>query len=145
MVARRIRKHSLSFGNSKGITLVEMIVVLVVLAILAAAGIGSASGYARRATLTQNDSNAETIYQAAQAALQQMQKAGGISSPSSGGTISANSWVTKVISKGTAFEFVKINLSTNMSDYADSFEAHYKADPLMLLKQIQLKQMNLFI
>lgn len=128
MTARKIRKHSLSFRNGKGFTLVEMIVVLVVLAILAAAGIGSASGYARRATLTQNDSNAETIYQAAQTALQQMQKAGGINSPSSGGTISANSWVNKVISSGTAFEFVESNLSQNMTDYKASFKESYKAD-----------------
>ena len=76
MAARRNGKLSAIFKSGKGFTLTEMIVVLVVLAILAASGIGAASGYMKRSTLTKNDSNAETIYQAAQTALQQMQKKG---------------------------------------------------------------------
>ncbi|MCR5340865.1 MAG: hypothetical protein K6E60_05895 [Saccharofermentans sp.] len=111
-----------------------MIVVLVVIAILAGGFIGSASGYARRATLTQNDSNAETIYQAAQTALQQMQKAGGISSPSSGGTISINSWVTRVTNSGVAFAFAGSNLSQNMTEYKTAFSEHYQAKDIDYFK-----------
>ena len=55
-------------------TLVELIVVLAILAILASAGIVSSVGYARRAIIEQNQSNAVTIYQAAQTALQQLNK-----------------------------------------------------------------------
>lgn len=126
MTALRNRKLSIDLKNGKGFTLTEMIVVLVVLAILAAAGIGSASGYVRRSTLTRNDSNAETIYQAAQTALQQMQKAGGIYS--GGSTISANSWIGKVITSGDSFAFVESNLSDAMTANKTYFSNHYKSD-----------------
>ena len=58
--------------NARGITLVELIVVLVIMSILAAAGIGSAVGFVKRSRLTQNEDNANTIYQAVQTALLQM-------------------------------------------------------------------------
>jgi len=71
-------KRCLNRRNGRGMTLVELIVVLAILAILAAGGIGAASGYMKRSIIETNQSNAETIYQTAQTALQQMQKAGGI-------------------------------------------------------------------
>ena len=61
MAARRNSELSAIFKSGKGFTLTEMIVVLVVLAIVAASGIGAASAYVKRATLTKNDSNTETI------------------------------------------------------------------------------------
>ena len=70
--------------NARGITLVELIVVLSILVILAGSGIVAATSYARRSIIEQNQSNAETIYQAAQTALQQLQKAGGMYSESQG-------------------------------------------------------------
>ncbi len=57
-----------------GFTLVELIVVLSVLAILAAAGVGSAVGYMKRSKFTQNEGFAEIIFQAVQTSLLQKEK-----------------------------------------------------------------------
>ncbi|MCR5329206.1 MAG: InlB B-repeat-containing protein [Saccharofermentans sp.] len=54
-----------------GFTLVELIVVLIILAILAAAGIFVAVGYIDRSKFDQNSQDAITIYQTAQAVLSQ--------------------------------------------------------------------------
>ena len=116
MAARRNGKLSAIFKSGKGFTLTEMIVVLVVLAILAASGIGAASGYMKRSTLTKNDSNAETIYQAAQTALQQMEKSGGIFSYSDDKIITSEEWIKKLIKDEYAFPFTDKNLSKNMND-----------------------------
>ena len=81
--------------NARGVTLVELIVVLVIMAILAGAGIGSAVGFVKRSRLTQNEDNANTIYQAVQTALLQMEK---------GGTLS--DWVeNKVVADGQSTPF----------------------------------------
>ena len=74
MAGTRISNRRADCRSVRGMTLVELIVVLAILAILASAGIVSSVGYARRAIIEQNQSNAVTIYQAAQTALQQLNK-----------------------------------------------------------------------
>ena len=78
-----------------GFTLVELIVVLSVLAILAAAGVGSAIGYVKKTRFAENEKNAEMIYQATQIALQQKEKNGVI-----------EDWVKDILdnNKATAFD-----------------------------------------
>ena len=110
--------------NGRGITLVELIVVLVILGILASAGIGASVGYAKRAIIEQNQSNAETIYQAAQTALQQLNKSGGIESTMEGnnGIVSEDDWIGYIMSHGVPYSLHDSNLSpaitsTNKADY----------------------------
>lgn len=91
-------------ASAKGFTLVEMVVVLVVLSILAAAGIATTIGYVRRSQFTQNEKNAETIYQAAQTSLLQMEKSGKLS----------EFVKTKVFGTADPFQFVAENQSSNM-------------------------------
>lgn len=91
--------------NARGITLVELIVVLVIMAILAGAGIGSAVGFIKRSRLTQNEDNANTIYQAVQTALLQMEKGGSLSS-----------WVEKkVVADGQSTPFSNTDGAANPS------------------------------
>jgi len=118
-------KRCLNRRNGRGMTLVELIVVLAILAILAAGGIGAASGYMKRSIIETNQSNAETIYQTAQTALQQMQKAGGIYSADSKKVVTVNQWVNNLISKGTAYAFVSSNLSKDMNDNAGYYTTRY--------------------
>ena len=92
-------------ASAKGFTLVEMVVVLVVLSIVAAAGIATTIGYVRRSQFTQNEKNAETIYQAAQTSLLQMEKSGKIS----------EFVQTKVLNNATPFQYVAENQSSNIS------------------------------
>ena len=101
--------------NARGITLVELIVVLVIMSILAAAGVGSAIGFVKRSRLTQNEDNANTIYQAVQTALLNMEKSGSLSA-----------WVeNKVVADGQATPYSKTegtgNPSSNTS-LEDSFD-----------------------
>jgi prepilin-type N-terminal cleavage/methylation domain-containing protein len=91
-------------ASAKGFTLVEMVVVLVVLSIVAAAGIATTIGYVRRSQFTQNEKNAETIYQAAQTSLLQMEKSGKIS----------EFVQTKVLNIATPFQYVAENQSSNI-------------------------------
>ena len=91
--------------NARGITLVELSVVLVIMAILAGAGIGSAVGFIKRSRLTQNEDNANTIYQAVQTALLNMEKSGSLSA-----------WVEKkVVADGQATPFSKTDGASNPS------------------------------
>lgn len=130
MAAKKYGKLSAIFKSGKGFTLTEMIVVLVVLAILAASGIGAASGYMKRSILTKNDNSAETIYQAAQTALQQMQKKGNVYYDDEKDTnVYSDEWIIAVTEKGTAFAFVETNLSNNMKDNKDLYDKQYKASP----------------
>ena len=79
MARRAFCKITKQNSGKRGITLVELIVVLVIMAIVAASGIFSAVGFVKRSERTQNDKNAETIYQAVQTHLLQMEKSGTIS------------------------------------------------------------------
>jgi prepilin-type N-terminal cleavage/methylation domain-containing protein len=113
MAVKAISKTCRKNRNSRGITLVELIVVLVIMSILAASGIFSAVGFVKRSQLTQNDKNAETIYQAAQTALLQLEKSGSI-----------DTWVkNKLIASGcgTAFDYDSGNPSSN-EDFEKSFD-----------------------
>ena len=111
--------------NSRGFSLAEMIVVLSIMAILAASGIITSIGYVNRATFNQNESNAETIYHAAQTGLQSMEKSGKISS-----------WVSgSLLGCADEFEYKAQNQSSNISleskfiqDDFDKFD-HLKALP----------------
>ena len=125
MAGTRIVKRRANRRNDRGMTLVELIVVLVILAILSSAGIGAAVGYIKRSTIETNQSNAETIYQTAQTALQQMQKAGGIYSTKAGSVISVDQWVADLISDGTKYPFVNSNLSKDMQDNASYYTSRY--------------------
>lgn len=79
MARRAFCKITKQNSGKRGITLVELIVVLVIMAIVAASGIFSAVGFVKRSERTQNEKNAETIYQAVQTHLLQMEKSGSIS------------------------------------------------------------------
>ena len=90
--------------NDRGITLVEMIVVLVIMAILAASGIFTGVGYIKRSRFNQNEANAEIIYNAIQTALQQKERSGTI-----------EDWSSSLITKGTALDM------ENMMSKFDTF------------------------
>ena len=113
--------------NARGITLVELIVVLSILVILAGSGIVAATSYARRSIIEQNQSNAETIYQAAQTALQQLQKAGGMYSESQGKFVLINDWVENLMNKGTDYAFVESNMSEDMKENKEYYKKRYNA------------------
>lgn len=106
----RITKQN---GRKHGITLVELIVVLVIMAIVAASGIFSAVGFVKRSERTRNEKNAETVYQAVQTHLLQMEKSGSISE-----------WIqTRVIAAGYAdtLKYDPTNQSSNTA-FEDSFD-----------------------
>ena len=119
------KKRSI-YRNVRGITLVELIVVLIILAIMSTALVGSASIFLKRSTIQKNDSNAETIYQAAQTALQQMQKAGEEYKLESGKTKYKNEWIESLIN-GTekAYAFVDSNLSPEMEENKSYYNSKY--------------------
>ena len=94
MAVRTINKRSAKHNGSKGFTLVEMIVVLVILSILASVGVFTAIGYYRKSVYDKNQSNAGVVYRAAQSALQEKEKSGQI-----------DEWAKGVETNGTAFEY----------------------------------------
>lgn len=91
--------------NSRAFTLVELIVVIAVLAILAAAGVGTAVGYMKRSKFSKNQENAITIYQITQTALSQKEKNGSI-----------EAWVEQLMTKGTVRPYISGNPSTNVAE-----------------------------
>ena len=117
MAGTRISSRRADRRSVRGMTLVELIVVLAILAILASAGIVSSVGYARRAIIEQNQSNAVTIYQAAQTALQQLNKSGGIQSTmgSNNGIVSEDLWVGYVTTYGKPYTINDNNLSPTIN------------------------------
>ena len=65
---RDLRMRKKAYGN-KGFTLVELIVVLIVMCILASVAVLSIVGYIDRSRYNKNEQNAQSIYQAAQQAI----------------------------------------------------------------------------
>ena len=104
MAVKAISKTCRKNRNSRGITLVELIVVLVVMAIVAGAGIGSSIGYLKRSEFNQNQSNAETIYTAVQTALLQADKSGTID----------NLVQKRILKVATPYAWAADNQSSNM-------------------------------
>lgn len=102
--------------NSRAFTLVELIVVIAVLAILAAAGVGTAVGYMKRSKFTKNQQNAVTVFQTTQTALAQLEKNGTI-----------ESWVCDELLKyGSDSPYSALNPSSNTDleqqfSYRDDF------------------------
>ena len=90
----------------RGFTLVELVVVLVIIAILAAIGVGSAVGYINKSRFDENSQGAITVYQAAQTALTQME---------TNGTI--DKWVLDTFGTGNFANYGSIE-QPNMSDHA---------------------------
>lgn len=117
MAGTRISKRRIDRRSVRGMSLVELIVVLAILAILASAGIFSSVGYARRSIIEQNQNNAVTIYQAAQTALQQLNKSGGIQSTmeSNNGIVSEDLWVGYVTTYGKPYTINDNNLSPTIN------------------------------
>lgn len=102
--------------NSRAFTLVELIVVIAVLAILAAAGVGTAVGYMKRSKFTKNQQNAVTVFQTTQTALAQLEKNGSI-----------ETWVNdKLLKYGSDSPYSALNPSSNTEleqqfSYRDDF------------------------
>ena len=122
--SRKFSNHK----NVRGITLVELIVVISIIAIMSTAVVGSASVFLKRSTIQKNQNNAETIYQAAQAALQQMQKGGEEYKTESGKLKIKNAWVEDLMAQGTAYPFAASNLSPEMEANKTYYSDRYDSD-----------------
>ena len=109
-ICNRLRRHH----NAMGVTLVELVVVLVILSILAGAGVATTIGYMKRSQFSQNEKNAETIYQAVQTALLQKEKSG-----------SLDQWVQDTLIIRPNCQFVIEGGNTNDDP---TFELNYQID-----------------
>ena len=95
---RDLRMRKKAYGN-KGFTLVELIVVLIVMCILASVAVLSIVGYIDRSRYNKNEQNAQSIYQAAQQAINRYAYTG-----------EQESWIVKeLIPKATANPYVDVN------------------------------------
>ena len=119
MAVRTINKRSAKHNGSKGFTLVEMIVVLVILSILASVGVFTAIGYYRKSVYDKNQSNAGVVYRAAQSALQEKEKSGQI-----------DEWAKGVKTNGTAFEYSSSDSNSTGTTIEKKFdESDFNAFP----------------
>lgn len=110
MICKGLKRHH----NTMGVTLIELVVVLVILSILAGAGVATTIGYMKRSQFTQNEKNAETVYQAVQTSLLQKEKSG-----------SLDTWVQDELISRPNNQFVVEGGNTNTDP---SFELNYTAD-----------------
>ena len=113
------QRHSRSkFNNNLGFTLVELIVVLVILGILASAAVYGISGYIDMTRFRNNEQNALSVFQSAQAAVNHMEQAG-----------TAEKWSQDLISFGTPDEYNYLNPGVNDNIYNQSFFNAFPTDP----------------
>ncbi len=89
--------------SDRGFTLVEVIVVLAVIAIISSAAVLSITGYIDKARFDKNEQNAQSVFQATQAAISRKKTAGEI-----------ESWVTDVLMQdGKADPYYPTNSDRN--------------------------------
>lgn len=109
--------------NQKGFTLVELVVVLVILAILAALAGAGLIAYTRLARFEHNESNARTVFQAAQIALTRKDTSGDM-----------DDFLTQLTENGTR----------NGHFTADGLQAQYGADAEDKAKELNSRIVALY-
>ncbi|MCR5127386.1 MAG: type II secretion system GspH family protein, partial [Lachnospiraceae bacterium] len=92
-------------SDSKGFTLVELIVVLAILAILSSVAVFSIIGYIDKTRFDKNEQNAQSMYQAVQTSLERKKVSG-----------EAEAWITdELMKKGVADPYSEANADKDAS------------------------------
>ena len=105
-------------NKNSGFTLVEMIVVLVILGILASAAVYGISGYIDMTRFNNNEQNALSVFQSAQAAVNHKEEAG-----------TSEDFALEIISIGTMDEYNSSNPGALDNVYNNSYFAVFPTDP----------------